>query len=570
MNVRVLTDVLAIDREFTYTVPEGWADDPRFGVGTMVRVVLHGRRVGGWITEVGVEAPEEVELTPLAKLSSVGPGRELMDLSEWAAWRWAGRRAHFLRTASPQRVVAGLPRPQRSRMVPSGDYADHFEGEGRTLRQGPSDDPLPIALAAASRGQALILVPDHGRADDLARRLGREGAWAVRYPDGWDAAAAGATVVGTLSAAWAPAPDLAAVLVVDEHDESYRSESAPTWSGRDVAVERARRAGVPCVLLSPVPSLEALRSRPVMRPSRGTERDSWPQVEVVDRRGEDPGRAGLYSPELVRALRDGGRAACVLNRRGRALLLACHLCGELAVCTECNAPMRQTEDKQLRCRAGDHVRPLVCAECGSTKMRNLRAGVKRVREEIEALIRTPVAEATGSGYDGPPTARVVVGTEAVLHLGRPFDTVAFLEFDQELLAPRFRAREQALALIARAARITGPRDAGGKIVLQTRLPDDPAVTAALQADPAQLARAERDRRQELGLPPYGAIAVVSGPVAGDYMERFGTPLGVQIAPDPSGQYFLRAPDYDTLCDALASAERPSGRLRIDVDPIRAI
>lgn len=570
MNVRVLTDVVAIDREFTYSVPEGWTDDPRFGLGAMVRVVLHGRRVGGWITEVGVEAPAEMDLTPLAKLSSLGPRRELIDLSGWAAWRWAGRRAHFLRTASPPRVVTGLPRPQRSRMVPSGDYADLFDGEGRTLRHAPSDDPLPIALAAASRGQALILVPDHGRADDLARRLGRQGAWVARYPDGWAAAAAGATVVGTLSAAWAPAPDLAAVLVIDEHDESYRSESAPTWSGRDVALERARRAGVPCVLLSPVPSLEALRSRPVMGPPRGTERAGWPKVDVVDRRSEDPGRAGLYSPKLVQALLDGGRAACVLNRRGRSLLLACRVCGELAVCTECGTSMRQDDDKRLVCRSAGHSRPVVCAECGSTGMRNLRAGIKRVREEIEALVRTPVAEATGSGYVGAPTARVVVGTEAVLHLGRPFDTVAFLELDQELLAPRFRAREQALALIARAARITGPGEAGGKIVLQTRMPDDPVVAAALRADPAQLARSERDRRQELGLPPYGAIAVVSGPVAGEYMERFGTPLGVQIAPDPGGQFFLRAPDYDTLCDALASVERPSGRLRIDVDPVRAI
>ncbi|MDE0215917.1 MAG: hypothetical protein OXN79_04975, partial [bacterium] len=456
MNVRVLTDVVAIDREFTYTVPKGWTDDPRFGVGSMVRVVLHGRRVGGWVTEVGVESPEGVEPAPLAKLSSRGPDRGLIDLSQWAAWRWAGRRAHFLRTASPPRVVAALPRPTRSRAAPSGDHPDLFEGEGRTLRQGPSDDPLPIALVAASRGQALVLVPDHDRADELARRLGREGVWAVRYPEGWAAAAAGATVVGTVSAAWAPAPDLAAVVVVDEHDESYRSESAPTWSGRDVAVERARRAGVPCVLLSPVPSLEALRSRPVMRPSRGTERAGWPQVDVVDRRSEDPGRAGLYSPKLVQALRGGGRAACVLNRRGRSLLLACRVCGELAVCAECGAPMRQDDDKRLVCRSAGHSRPTVCAECGSTAMRNLRAGIKRVREEIEALVRTPVAEATGGGYVGPPTARVVVGTEAVLHLGRPFDVVAFLEFDQELLAPRFRAREQALALIARAARITGP------------------------------------------------------------------------------------------------------------------
>lgn len=536
----------------------------------MVRVALHGRRVGGWITEVDVEAPEGVELAPLAKLSGKGPGRDLIELSQWAAWRWAGRRVHFLRTASPPRMVAALSRPQRSRLASTGEYADLLAGEGRTVRHGPSDDPLSIAMAASARGQALILVPDQDRADGLARRLQREGAWAARYPDGWAAAAAGATVVGTLSAAWAPAPDLAAVLVIDEHDEAYRSEAAPTWSGRDVAIERARRAGVPCVLLSPAPSLEALRSRPVVRASRGVERDSWPQVEVADRRSEDPGRAGLYSPALVQALRDGGRVACVLNRRGRSLLLACQLCGELAVCTECGSSMVQTEDKGMQCRSGGHARPTVCAECGSTKMRNLRAGVSRVREEVEALVKGPVAEVTANGYVGAPTARVVVGTEAVLHLGRPFDVVAFLEFDQELLAPRFRAREQALALIARAARITGPRTEGGRIVLQTRMPDDPVVDAALRADPASLARAERDRRQELGLPPYGAIAVVSGPVAGGFMERFGTPPDVQIAPDPGGQFFLRAPDYDSLCNALAATERPTGRLRIDVDPIRAI
>ena len=296
MHVRVLPDVIAVDREFTYTVPEGWDRDPRFGVGSMVRVVLNGRRTGGWITAVDVDRPEGVEPVPLARLSGLGPDEGLIDLSRWAAWRWAGRPAHFLRTASPSRMVPARPRPQRSRLVPSGDHANLFNGEGCTLRLAPSEDLLSIAVAAAARGQALILVPDHERADYLVRGLRRAGAWVVRHPEGWAAASAGATVVGTLSAAWAPAPELASVLVVDEHDEAYRSESAPTWSGRDVAMERARRAGVPCVMLSPVPSLEALRSRPLLRPARGIERDGWPQVEVVDRRGEDPARAGLYSP----------------------------------------------------------------------------------------------------------------------------------------------------------------------------------------------------------------------------------------------------------------------------------
>jgi primosomal protein N' (replication factor Y) (superfamily II helicase) len=66
------------------------------------------------------------------------------------------------------------------------------------------------------------------------------------------------TVVGARAAAWAPAPDLAAVVVLDEHDEVWQEERVPTWHARDVAIERARRAGVPCVLVSPTPSLEAL------------------------------------------------------------------------------------------------------------------------------------------------------------------------------------------------------------------------------------------------------------------------------------------------------------------------
>ena len=90
--------------------------------------------------------------------------------------------------------------------------------------------------------------------------------------------AAGATVVGTRAAAWAPVGNLAAIVVLDEHDEAHQQEQAPTWHARDVAIERARRAGVPCLLTSPCPTQEALSWGRLLQPPRVRERAGWPTV----------------------------------------------------------------------------------------------------------------------------------------------------------------------------------------------------------------------------------------------------------------------------------------------------
>ena len=113
----------------------------------------------------------------------------------------------------------------------------------------------------------------------------------------------------------------------------------------------------------------------------------------------------------------------------------------------------------LACSRCGTVRPVVCTHCGATKVKNLRAGVSRVREELEALAREPVAELTadaGPGAGGTGT-RIVVGTEAALHQVDDADVVAFLDLDQELLAPRYRAAEEAFGLLVRAARLVGGR-----------------------------------------------------------------------------------------------------------------
>lgn len=559
--VRVVPDVAGIDKRFDYLAP---ADTP---VGALVRITLNGRRVGAWVVARDVLPPAGVALKPVNKLSSLGPSAEVIDVAEWAAWRWAGRVTSLLRSASPAVSVRGLPpRPERFPLVvPSG--ATLPDAACAVVRTPPASDGFDLVAAAAARGDALVLAPSVDTAAMVASRLKRMGVPVAVVPRDWArAAAGGCVVIGARAAAWAPVPGLAAVVVLDAHDEVYQEERAPTWNAWQVAAERARLAGVPAVLVTPCPTLEQLDWGSLVVQSRSSERAGWAALEIVDRRKEDP-RSGLFSERLVVALRSGGRVACILNRKGRAKLFACAACGEAARCERCNGPVESVAEGELVCRRCKLARPLVCQACGSQRLKLLRPGVSRVREELEALAGTPVGEVTGD-TDDVPDRRVLVGTEALLHrlggVGK-VDVVAFLDVDQELLAPRYRAGEQALSLLARASRAVGGRYEGGRVLVQTRVPQHEVLDAALHADPGRLVAVERNRRAALDLPPYSAMAVVSGESADVFA---GAVRGVEVLGPDEGRWLLRAPDYTTLCNALANTPRPPGRLRVDVDPHR--
>jgi primosomal protein N' (replication factor Y) len=318
---------------------------------------------------------------------------------------------------------------------------------------------------------------------------------------------------------------------------------------------------------SPVPSLEALAWGHLVAPSRSAERGAWPIVDIVDRRREDPLKSDLYSTRLVDLLRSDRKVVCVLNRKGRAQLLVCAKCDELARCEVCSAAVALVDD-QLVCRRCAASRPILCLACGSAKLKQRRVGVTRAREDLERLAGTPVGEVTGDADDVPFT-RVLVGTEAVLRRVDRADVVAFLDLDAELLATRARAGEEAMALVAQAARLVGGKDGGGRIVLQTRLPRHEVVQAALLADPARASDVERERREVLQLPPVTALAHVSGAPASTYVEPLRARIDVEVlGPAADGSFLIRAPDIRTLCDALEATPRPGGRLRISVDPAR--
>lgn len=576
--MRVLPDQTGIAKTFDYVVPEAWAG--RVRVGSRVRIALGPRRVGAWVTEIDVSPPDGVTLKPVAKLSGHGPSAELIELARWAQWRWAAKTpVPFLRTASPERNVDGLPSPP-ARTQPVATVADPVVGPllGEVLSGGPAVLRLPpttdlaaVVQGAAALGDALVICPSHRMARHLAVRLRRAGVAVALHPDEWArAAAGGCTVIGTRASAWAPVPDLAAVVVLDEHDEVHQEERSPTWHARDVALERARRRGVPCVLTSPMPTLEALRVARLVRTDRATERAGWPAAVVADRTEEPPGRNALFSPQLVDVIRSGARVLCVLNQKGRAALLGCVGCGEIVRCDACQAAVAKPGD-ELVCRRCGATRPVICATCGSIDLKVIRLGVNRVVEDLAALsgerVVAVTAETPAADVD---SARLYVGTEAVLHQVGRADVVAFLDLDQELFAPRYRAAEEALGLVARAARIVGGRGEGGRVLLQTRSPEHEVCRAALLGDPERVAAAEDERRAMLGFPPHVALAEVGDQAGEAFVAALtgSTPPDVQVQGPVDGTWRVRAPDHQTLCDALAAVHRPPGRLRLSVDPIR--
>lgn len=608
--VRVLPDIAALNKTFDYLVPDSFGDQGGFGditVGTMVRVVLHGRRVGGWVVADGVDPPAGVKLRPLAKVTGMGPSAEIIDLANWAAWRWAGRASHFLRTASPQRVVRTLPAikvfnieaPNTEAPAIEEDIVDDLGLEllanapslsPSVIRLAPAQDRLGLVATVARRGTTLVITPSRSEAATLSKQLRARGISTALMPQDWALAAAGAQVVlGSRAAAWAPTVNLSAVVVLDEHDEALQEEAAPTWHAREVAIERARRSAVPCILVSPCPSLEALSAGPLTVLSRAHERSGWPVVDVIDRRREEPLRVDLYSPRLIELIRlvlarepdktssDVGahQVICVLNRKGRARLLACAACAELARCTQCGAAVSSSDDATLSCPRCNSSRPLICTNCGAGRIRVLRVGVARAREDLERLLGVEVAEVTGElKADEPlPQAPVLVGTEAVLHRVRETNLVAFLDLDASLLAPRYRASEETMALLARSARLLGGRARNSRLVLQTRVPNHEVVQAALHADPSKVAVVEGATRAALRLPPEVAMAEISGATAESFIESLRSQEnigqeGIEILGPVRDRYLVRANDHQILCDALMRTPRPSGRLRVAVDPTR--
>ena len=582
--VGVLPEDAPIGRVFHYIVPK--KHEQVLPIGTRVRVDLGSRRVGGWVVDI-VDGGGDTPLAELASVSGAGPPPAIVDLCRWAADEWVGRWSTMLTTASPTRSIPLVYEDPSSDSAPDvrasvpGDEpngmhcqrAPHWSDElveiamasaVSTIAVPPLEPLTPILVSIATAGPILVVLPTAYRADMARRALTKSGIAAASFDSDWGACRT-MTSVGARSSVFAPLSCASAIVVVDEHDERLTEEGSPTWNARDIAIERARRARIPCIFLTATPTVDAAAAGPVLRPARKVERLGWPTIQLIDISDVDP-RERRYPPELVQSLRGDSRAAVIGNRLGSARLLACRQCLKIAECESCHASVQQHDKARLSCIRCGSERPVVCTFCGATSFSNLRAGIDRIAEELPALLAEPVEKVTRStARKDLPQSRILVGTEALLHRLDRVGTVAFLDLDNDLMAPRYRAVEHTLGLLNLAAHCV--RRERGSIVIVTRDPLHPALVAVQRSSPADLLEMQAEQRRRFGFPPFGAVALVGGPAGKEFMNRIPESDTLTVLGNSEDSWLIRAADRSTLCSILNAVQRPPGRLKLQVDPI---
>jgi primosomal protein N' (replication factor Y) len=568
-----------VNKTFDYLVPESLKN---VKVGSIVRVELQGRRVDAWVIDEVVR-PGLIKFKDVISLLSEGPSEEVVQLSQWAAQRFCGPVRAVLSSASPSLRIkklgtrhGGAARKSGQRGVVA-EAEELFDNQRGGVLVWPAPRPLrPVLESGISRGRTLVVTPSVGFARTIAQALRREGLSVALMPDDWQRAAEGVdVVVGARSAVWASIPELKSIIVLDEHDERLQDERSPTWHSRDVAIERARALGIPCLLVSPLPTVSATHwagSQAVrfVEPASG----DWPSIEVVDPYSdlgdEEKPQFGLLSSRLIEVLRDKSKTVvCILNTKGRSRLLSCKACKAIIRCEKCDAAVIQNEEGILECnRCGAH-RPATCQSCSSNALALLRKGVAKMRDEIEkAALRQVVELSAETTVAANAASLVYIGTEAALHRVSSADVVVFLDFDNELFAPTYRAGEQAWTLLIHATRLL-KGSSKALIVLQSQDASNTQYADFVSPDPQLLIEREQKKRKVMQLPPYAAMArvVFADPTfnPADWAHcKLAFSSSVKTA-----EFLVRAENDEALSQGIAQLrDELSTRFRCYVDPMR--
>ena len=342
-------------------------------------------------------------------------------------------------------------------------------------------------------------------------------------------------VVGTRSAVFAPLPDIGVIIIDEEQEHTYHSESAPRYSAHDVAKRRAAAHGALLLLASATPSTESYYAAQAGRYTLVELSERYnhmplPEVRLVDMREElAAGNASSVSralaDEISRNLARGEQTILLLNRRGYKTVGVCTACSEVVKCEACSVPMvYHKADGRLLCHyCGKSVSPVpeVCPACGG-KLKYTGFGTQRVEEELAQMF--PAARVLRMDLD--TTSRknahetmlrrfakgeydIMLGTQMVAK-GLDFEKVTLvgvLGIDQLLFAQGYKAFENVFSLVTQVVGRGGRAAQAGRALIQTVDPNHPVLNLAARQDYKSFFAEEISFRRLNLYPPFCTICL---------------------------------------------------------------
>ena len=414
----------------------------------------------------------------------------------------------------------------------SGKTEVYMELIGRVLREGR---------------QAIVLIPEIALTFQTVGRFyerfgDRVSVIHSRLSDGerfdqFERAREGLTdvMIGPRSALFTPFLHLGVIIIDEEHESSYKSETVPRYHARETAVQRAGMCGAFVVLGSATPSTDSYyRAKSgeygyYRLPSRigGA---VLPAVSVVDLREElRAGNRSVFSRKLKDAMAERlekkQQTMLFLNRRGLAGFVSCRSCGKAVRCPHCDVTLSLHGDGKLRCHYCGYERamPGSCPACGSPYISGFRAGTQQIEREVMRVF--PAARVLRMDYDTTRNkesyekilsafagrrADILVGTQMIVK-GHDFPgvtLVGILAADLSLYASDYRASEWTFQLLTLAVGRAGRRELPGEAVIQTYAPDHYSIQAAAAQDYEGFYEQEMLYRRLLGYPPvYSMLGI---------------------------------------------------------------
>ena len=342
-------------------------------------------------------------------------------------------------------------------------------------------------------------------------------------------------MIGPRSALFTPFRNLGLIIIDEEHEPSYKSESMPKYHAREVAIKLGELTGANVVMGSATPSVDAFYriqngELPMFRLSRRLTGGELAKVHVVDMKEElANGNKSVFSEILksmiTKRLEDGEQTMLFLNRRGYAGSVVCRECGEVIKCPHCDISLSQHMGGKLVCHYCGYETESVkkCPKCGSVRIAGFRAGTEQIEEQIhktfpQAVVLRMDADTTKKAEDyesilskfASGEADILLGTQMIVkgHDFRNVTLMGVLLADMSLNGSDYRSAERTFQLLTQAVGRAGRGELASDAVIQTYQPEHYAVTFAAAQDYEGFYEEEIAYREFLDYPPAGHMLSV--------------------------------------------------------------